>query len=250
MKKLLVALFVVAVLLVGAGVFFAGKLDGLIAETIQTEGSAAIGQSVTVDKVETKFADGVAVIKGLAIANPPGYQSAHAVKVNTFSASVDYEAQSVDTILINNPVINAELVGIRSNFQDILDGMPETAEKPETSDEGDDFVLDINSIQIRKATVNINSDKIGQSSFVMDDLVMNNLSGTADELSEEITNRLISHVTNQVKTFATAQITELLKAKALAEAKELVNEKLEEEVTDKVKDKLGDKLKGLKLKLK
>ncbi|MEM7358965.1 MAG: hypothetical protein AAF431_07705 [Pseudomonadota bacterium] len=257
MKKLLIALAVVVALAIAASFLFAGKIDELIADTIQTEGTAALGTQVSVTSVETKLTEGVATINGLSIANPPGYEAANAVQIDSFSADVDYGSQVVENILIEKPVINAELVGTRSNFQDLMDNIPEAAEEEvadgEAEEAAEDSEITIKSLQLRQATVNLNSDKLGKTSFVMDDFVLNDVTGTADQVSEAITASLIAHLTQQITGFATAQITEMVKAAAIEEAKEAVNEKINEKLAEGLLDEksgeLGEKLKGLKLKI-
>jgi len=255
MKKVLIALLLVVVV-IGAGLtFFASKLDGLIAEQIETEGTAALGSKVSVTEVITSLSEGSAIVNGLTIANPTGYQSANAFEIRSLSAKVDYKEQVIEQITIDKPVINAEIIGTKNNFQDLLDNMPETADEPESTESGEDLVLTIKQIALKQATVNLRASdtkiadrefKIDDQTFVMDDLVMNNLSGTVDELSEEITRKLTNHVSGQVKAHVTALAGDIIKEELKAQAKEKVNEVLE----DKLKSgKLGDKLKGLKFKL-
>lgn len=253
MKKVLIAVLVL-IAIGGLGLtVLVGKLDGLIADAIRTEGSAALGTAVTVDSVKTKIADGVAIINGLAIANPVGYKSAHALRIDSFSANVDYKSQSIGDVIINKPVIHAELIGTDSNFQSLLDGLPEDEQPTQTASSDNELVLSIKSIQIRQATVNIDSDQLGITSFPMDDLVMNDLSGTVGQLSEVVTNKLISHIKIQIQIFAIAEITKQLKEKAIEKAKEELNEKVQEklsgELGEKLSDKLSGKLKDFKLKL-
>jgi len=256
MKKILIALLLVVVV-IGVGLtFFASKLDGLIAEQIETEGTAALGSKVSVTEVITSLSEGSAIVNGLTIANPTGYQSANAFEIRSLSAKVDYKEQVIEQITIDKPVVNAEIIGTKNNFQDLLDNMPDTADEPESTESGEDLVLTINQIALKQATVNLRASgdtkiadrefKIDDQTFVMDDLVMNNLSGTVDELSEEITRKLTNHVSRQVKAHVTALAGDIIKEELKAQAKEKVNEVLE----DKLKSgKLGDKLKGLKFKL-
>jgi len=250
MKKILIGLVIVGAIIAAGATLFLGKLDGLIADAIETEGTAAIGTSVTVDSVETKLADGVAIINGLAIANTSGYKAKHALIIDAFTAKVDYQTQIIEEIIISEPVINAELVGTRSNFDALLEGMPEEEENEEGVVEGDEvvegeeeLVLTINTLQVKQATVNIDSDKLGQTSFVMENLVLNDLSGTVDELSDQVTSKLVGHITSQIKAFANKQVETLLKAAAVLKAEEKLNEK----ATEKLGEKLGEKT-GLKLK--
>ena len=197
MKKILIGLLFVALIATLAAIFVAGNMDAYIADTIRLEGTAAVGTKVDVTEVKTNLKDGTAIISGLTVANPVGYKGANALRIDSFSAEVDYESQVVTQVLIQDPIINAELVGLQSNFQDLLDGMPDSED--EVGAEEDDKEITIQSLQLRKAKVNLSSDKLGQTSFVMDDFVMSDLTGTVDEISEEITNALVTHVSDQVK---------------------------------------------------
>ena len=255
MKKILIGLAVVIAIIAVVMTMFVGKLDGLIADAIETEGTAAIGTSVTVDSVETKLADGIAIIKRLAIANPDGYKADKALIIETFSAKVDYQTQTIEDILINKPVINAELTGTKSNFDALLEGMPEGETEAVTEGDADasdeeELVLTINALQLRQATVNVDSDKLGQTSFVMADFVMNNLSGTVDEISDQVTTQLVNHITNEIKNFAEAQIAILLKSAAAEKAEEKLNEEATKIINEKLGDKLGGKVKLKKFKFK
>jgi len=138
------------------------------------------------------------------------------------------------------------LVGTKSNFEVLLEGMPE--DEVATGEVEDDMVLTIKQLKLQHTTVNIISDKIGERSFQMDDFVINNLEGNADQLSEEITNRLINHVSEQVKAFAILEVTKLVKQKAISMAKEKVSEEITEKLQDKLKGSLGDKVKKLNFK--
>ena len=248
MKKVVIGLVVlIAIIAIGASIMLS-NLDGYIKQTIETEGSAALGSAVGVGSVETDLANGKAVIKGLSVANVPGYQSVNAIQIDTLLADVDYQNQLVEEILIQQPIINAELIGTRSNFQDLLDNMPAAEEVAETEESGDGPEITINSFKLNQATVNVLSDKLGQMSFVMDDLEITNLVGTPEVISTAITQRLTNHISRQVQQFATAEIKSRLEAEVKARAQEKVNEVVNEKVNDALKNKLGDKLKGVKLK--
>ena len=240
MKKLLIIIAVILVVIGVATSLFLSNLDGLIKDTIETEGTAAVGTQVSLQAVETDLVAGKAVLSGLTVANVDGYQAANAIEISQLVAQVDYETQIIEEILIEQPVINAELVGTRSNFNDLIDNMPPSEAVEETDEE--EVELTILSFKLNQATANVLSDRLGEMNFVMDDLEITNLSGTADQISEQITKALTGHIAKQVQDYVTEQFKAKFNAEALTEAKEKVDEV--------VKEKLGDKLKGLKLKLK
>jgi hypothetical protein len=263
MKKLLIALLVI-VIIIGIGLFvFVGKMDAIVKDAIETEGSAALGSQVSVESVVTDLKQGSAIINNLTVANPVGYRAKNAIELKSFSASVDYRSQIINNIEINNPIINAEQKGQKNNFQDLLQGMPPSEE--EAVSEDSDTVITIKQLALRSATVNlVTSDlavgemklELGDRSFVMDDFVLNNLSGTATEISDLVVERLTSHVSTQVKSYVQAEIGNMAKARLLEEAKNQINQQIKEklggkldiELNDQAKEKVADKLKGLKFK--
>lgn len=265
MKKLLIALLVIIVI-IGIGLFvFVGKMDALVKDVIEKEGSAALGSPVKVESVVTDLKNGSAVLSNFTISNPAGYKAANAIEVKSFSASVDYRNQIIKDIEINNPIINAEQKGDKNNFQDLLQSMPATEEEEVAVTEGGDTEITIQQFALRKATVNlITSDlavgemkfELGDRSFVMDDFVMNDLTGTVTELTDVVIERLTSHVSSQVKGYVQKEAANMAKDRLIEEAKNKINQQLEEklggkldvELNDQVEEKVSEKLKGLKLK--
>jgi len=247
MKKILLALLVIIIIAGAGGAYFViNKLDSIIAQTIEKEGSAALNTRVSVSQVTTQLKDGKASIAGITIANPSGYTNQNALSLNSISAEVDYKQQIIKLISINQPIINAELKGSSSNFQDLLDGIPESSNQESEQSGSSDQKITINKLQLTKATVNLlatdyapaakyglDNDLDLDTSFVMDDFVMTNITGTVDEVTDEISTKLMNHVSSQVKAY----VTDLVKE----EAKKQIKEK----ATEKIKDALGDKLKGL-----
>ena len=204
--------------------------------------------------------EGSALFTNFTIANPAGYKEKNAIEVTSFRADVDYKNRLIEQIEIIKPVINAEQKGQKNNFQDLLENMP-ASEDDETSEEESDTVITINQLALRSATINlITSDlaigaktlDLGDQSFVMDDFVMTNVSGTATEISDEVVQRLTSHVSSQVSSYVKNEIGKIAKEKLIEEAKEKISEKVNDVVKDKLDGKLdgeiGEKLKGLKFK--
>jgi len=248
MKKLLIGVVVLIGLVIAASVFFLSKVDGLIAEAIKEEGSKALGVAVNVTAVKTDLKQGSANIRGLTIANPKGYQSPYAFQINNFGTKVDYQQKDIAEIIIDKPTITAEVNGTKSNFQDLVDNLPESAEEETSTSDNDDSDVEISIqlIKVTQATVDIISDVLGQQQFVMDDLVMRNLKGTPEALAEQVTSQLTQHVSSQVKGYLRQRVEDKVKA----EIKEKVNKELNEKVNEKITEKLGGKLDGFKFNLK
>ena len=260
MKKILIALLVLLIIIGIALFVFVGKMDGIVKDAIETEGSAALGSPVRVGSVVTNLKEGSALLTNFTIANPAGYREKNAIEITSFSANVDYSNQLIEKIEINKPIINAEQKGQKNNFQDLLENMP-ADDEGEVVEEQDDTVITIKQLALRSATINlITSDlaigektlELGDRSFVMDDFVVNNLSGTATEISDQVVQRLTSHVSSQVQGYVKKEIGNMAKERVMQEAKERINKKLEETLEGKLDGKLDgkvkEKLKGLKFK--
>ena len=255
LKKIFIGLVVVIALVAIGVTVFVNQLDSLIAQTIEKEGTATLGSKVRVGSVLTNFKEGTATIRDLTVANPPGYQQANALKITQFNAKVDYDNQSIKDITINAPTINAEILAsfeelvqtrdfknIRSNFKDLIDNMPASEEQPATS--ADEESLTIQRFAIQNTTVNLLADQLGERTFSMDDFVLRNIMGTSDQISAQLTEKLTSHISNQIKNYATAEFKKLVAQTVKDEGTKIVK--------DALKDKLGkgaleDGLKELKL---
>jgi len=261
MKKFLIALAILAAI-VGIGLFaLSGKIDGIIKETIETEGSAALGTKVSLESVITDLKQGRAKLSNLTIANPSGYQADNAIELSSLSASVDYTNKIIESIEIHQPIINAEQKGQRNNFKDLLDNMPND-ETHEAESEADDTIITIKQLALRKATVNLlTSDlkianqeiKLGNSSFVMDDFVLSNLNGTVTEISDTIVASLTAHISKQIQSNVKKQIEALAKARFAEEANRKIEDAkatAKEKLKEKLDGSVGEKLKGLKFKFK
>jgi len=267
LKKILLVLLVLLIAVAVSLYVFSGKLDGIIKEAIETEGTAALGSQVRVASVVTDFKQGRAEIAGLTIANPPGYQAANAIELSNFNAEVDYADQTVKEIIINQPVINAEQKGQSNNFQNLLERMPASDDAAEETSTDPGPEITIKKIALRKATVNLitsgltigsNTLELGDRSFVMQDFVASNVTGTAEEISDQLTTSLVAHVSGQVKNYVSAEVKKAVAEKAKERLKEEANKLLEEKLGEKLggelgkdidKKAIGDKLKN-KFKLK
>ena len=250
MKKILIGIGAIVVLLGVVSVIFLGKLDGVIADAINKYGSEALGTTVSVSAVKTDLKEGSISIAGLNVSNPAGYTQANAFSMGEFSTKVDYEKQQIAEIVLRNPSINAELKGTQSNFKDLLDGIPDngSASSSESSG-GEEVEITIQSLKVLSAKVNLVTDSIGNHSFTMGDLILNDISGTPSTIANSLTSKLTQHVNDQITQF----VQKIVENKAVEKAKEKINEKVQEKIGEKIGGDLGKEvgkqLEGFKLKL-
>lgn len=209
------------------------QLDGLIADVIETQGSEALGVAVRVTGVTTDLQNGTASISGLSIENAQGFNAEKAFEVAHIEARVDYKSQAIKSVSIQQATINAELIGSKNNFSALLDGMPAPQKSSDVAEPtNDDLIITIERIAITESTINLQVSKLGLGheelggerleSFAMDDLVMIDLRGTPEELSDAILAQLAQHVSAQISRTVKSQI----KNKAKDKLKQKLSEKL------------------------
>ncbi len=107
MKKVGLAVLVLALAVAGALYWLRGNLDGLVRQAIVDYGSAMTGARVEVAAVEISAADGRGVIRGLTIGNPAGFKTAHALKVGEVELVVDIASVTSGVVVIRKIAVMA-----------------------------------------------------------------------------------------------------------------------------------------------
>jgi len=111
-----------------------GRLDSVVASTVERYGSAVTGTDVNVDGVDLALTAGRAHFTGLTIDNPKGYETDYAVRIGTATVLLDIGSLAGDVPVVkelelDGALINAEQRGAASNLTDI--------QKHATADTGD-----------------------------------------------------------------------------------------------------------------
>ena len=100
MKKILAAIAIVAIVVIGAGLWLRGNVDDLVKAGIEKYASEMTGARVSVSSVEIRAADGKGFIRGLTIGNPAGFKTAHALKVGEIEVAIDLATIASDAVVI------------------------------------------------------------------------------------------------------------------------------------------------------
>ncbi|MDO8932494.1 MAG: hypothetical protein Q7U97_08880 [Rhodocyclaceae bacterium] len=107
MKKIGIGLLVVVVAIAGALFWLRGNIDGLVRNAIETYGSEMTKAPVKVAAVEIRPGDGRGVIRGLTIGNPPGFKTAHLLKVAEIEVVIDIASIAGDVVTVKKIAIAA-----------------------------------------------------------------------------------------------------------------------------------------------
>jgi len=122
LKKLLFTVVLIAVLVVGGGIFY---LDSLARRAIEVAGSRALQTEVTVESVSLSPLSGKGSISAMVVANPAGFSAANAFELGEISVALNLrslgsEQIEVESIIIDSPLITYENMGRSDNLGTLL----------------------------------------------------------------------------------------------------------------------------------
>ena len=124
-KKVILGLGVVVVAaIVVAIAMVASRLGGIAGRIIEDYGSATTGTAVSVRSVDVEPTRGRGEVKDLTIANPPGFNTAYALKIDDIELALDLKSLRgavpvVREVVVDDAHLNAEQRGETTNLTDI-----------------------------------------------------------------------------------------------------------------------------------
>ena len=195
MKKILigmVALVVVAAaaICVSAALF----LDSGIKRSVETLGPQLAKVDVKLDGVSVSLLSGTAKIRGLVVGNPAGYQTPHAIRVDTASlvltpSSIFSDKVMIKSIRVESPDIYYETGLGGDNLRTIMKNI--SASKK----------LQVDDLIITGAKVNVSVKGIGglAAPITLPDIHLTNLGqGPEGITGAELTKKVLSEITDAV----------------------------------------------------
>ena len=125
MKRWLTGAAALLLLVLAGGAWWLyGNLDAIVLRAITRYGSQMTGAKVSVDAVQLRSTDGIGVVRGLVVGNPPGFHTPHALKVGVIEVEVAVRTLTdpvivVKRIVIDAPDLNYEKGDTLTNFDAI-----------------------------------------------------------------------------------------------------------------------------------
>jgi len=105
--KMLVILIVLAIAIaIGVAYYTASKLDGYVKRSIENYATQSLGTKVTVGEVNLSLRQTQATIRNLEVANPPGFEGAHAFKAGTIEIVLNPKESKLDSVVIDRVLLN------------------------------------------------------------------------------------------------------------------------------------------------
>ena len=265
MKKILVVFFIVLLMVIAGAVYYlVSNLDAIIEAAIEEFGSDAVKTSVEVEKVETWLTAGTAVITGLNVANPEGFSMPHAFSLDEIAVDInleqtDQETIAIDLIKIVAPRVYYEINEQRKGSLNILKdnlGTADASPVDSPSDAAGTSGSQQAAMKIAIARFNFSDASLHAKIVPLDNktydlklpsLVLTDLSGTPEQISRQVLDKLIDHAENEVRKQGLDRELAEIKARAQQRIDE-EKAKLEQQADERIeaeKSKASDKLKNL-----
>jgi hypothetical protein len=181
LRKFLIAFVVLVLLVAGAMFWLRGSLDGLVKDGVEHFGSAMTGASVTVGSVELHTTDGHGIIRDLVIGNPPGYKTAHALRVGKIDVVVDVGTLANDVITIRKidivaPDVSYEKGDAMTNFDAIQKNIADYLGPSKPDDKGGKKLI-VEQLLIRDAKAEASAPILAGKTVAvpLPDIALNNI---------------------------------------------------------------------------
>lgn len=125
-KKIAIGLGVIVVV-VAVGIYYAAtNADKMVKAAIESNGSRVTQVAVALDAVDLSLQDLKAGLRGLTVANPPGFKTARAVSLGEISVDIgdiSRELIVIDEIMVRAPEITYEIGSGGSNIAAIQENV-------------------------------------------------------------------------------------------------------------------------------
>lgn len=227
MKKALIGLLALAIVaLAGGAIWLYLSLDFIVKHAIEAYGSDIVGAKVAVESVKLAPADGAGAVRGLAIANPPGFRSEQSAAVGTIEVAIDPASIAKDVVHVRRiaviaPVITYESSRRGSNFDAIQRNIARHAGGDKSAASGKRTRLIVDQLVIRDARVIYSPEIVTRGatiSFDLPDIQLANIGKrqggvTPAELGNLIVQALVSRMAKAMGRGAVRQGAEILRAR-------------------------------------
>jgi hypothetical protein len=130
-RNLIVAGVAILIIAIGVVTMVVSRADHLVKQAIEEHGSAATQTAVRVQDVNIELASTSAGLRGLTVANPPGFSAVPAVRLDEVDIAVDGASIGADVLVLNEVKIVAPHVyfEVDANRQANLDVIRRNVER-------------------------------------------------------------------------------------------------------------------------
>jgi uncharacterized protein involved in outer membrane biogenesis len=237
LKIILVLVGIVIAVGLAATWYLIGNLDAMVERTVEETGSKQLGTAVSLESVSVSLPQARATLKGLRVANPPGYSdqpvfTLGSIDVDIELTSIDDEVLVIENIEIVDPQVNFELNREGVSNLDVLQKSMEGGGAATGDQEQKRLIID--RLDFRGGTITARAAIRPDDQLVFDFPVvfMTGLGrpdgATAEEIGAKISALLVDRSMQAAQRAGVEQLVERQKEKLVEKAEEKLEEKLKD----------------------
>jgi hypothetical protein len=217
MKKILIAVGVLLLIVVGALIFAWSSMDGIVKTAIETFGSKATQTQVSVANVKITLQDGSGSISGLNVGNPKGFIDKNIFQLGAISTKIDTSTVTQNPVVIDEVIISAPQVfyeidktgasnldALKRNLAASSPSKPSAATAEESAS-GDEMKLIIRKLVVeggqasmRIAALGGKQQSVSLPRIEMTDIGKKSGGATALEVAQQLSNRILKNAQGAV----------------------------------------------------
>lgn len=157
-KRLFILLVVLVLLVVGGSIYAVMRADALVKVGIEKGGTHATGVETKVDSVDVGLLSGTAQLKGLRMANPPGFKQPSFFALGDGALAVSLNSLRSDTvevpsIKLSNITMSLERNSSGTNYGVILDNLKKLGGNSSGGSSGGGKQVLVKEIELKNITV-------------------------------------------------------------------------------------------------
>lgn len=232
MKKKYIILSILLIII--AGIYFlTPSLESIVKQVVHKYGSAVTGTDVNLEGFDIKLTEGEGYIGKITVGNPKNYKEKNIIELGSISIKVDIKSLTSDVIIIdsidvNKPVINYEILSLtQNNLSQLLENIKKntaSAEKAETTDNaskeqataqnGSGKKVIIKKLSIRNGEISVAANAVGElakATLHLPDITLTNIGEEKKgaSVAETISKILTQIADTAYKTVIDSNITDL-----------------------------------------
>ena len=224
---------VVVLVVVAAGYLLVSNLDGIIKDVVEDVGTELTQTRVSLDGVKLDLTTGRGQLSGLTIANPKGFNSDYAFRLENVAVGLNLKSLTGPVIVISEVTIDgakliAEQKGATTNLSELLKNVEESSKKagskpeqPQDSSDPSDVRLMMEKFAFINTKGTIITDKSGEKSLKLPDVRRKNIGNKKTGLTpEQLANELLQTVIKSVEKAVGNYLADLAKEAATEKLKE------------------------------
>lgn len=248
--KTFIALFVLVVIAIGAGVYY---IDSIAKKAIEYGGTEALGVTTSLDSIDIAFLDGRTSMQNLSIANPEGFELQKLMQLGKGTLAINLQSLTQDTIVIpeisfSDLTLNIEQKDRSSNIKSLMDSMaakkirktPQEPSQDKSAAQGaKQFIIErvvLNNIKVN-ARVTAMNNLLTETSVTIPSIQLRDIGKSSDGLPmEAIIRELVNAILNASINNSGALSSSLT---GILQGKAINIDNLKQNLSDQVQQKAG-----------